>query len=255
MSYEIKTEVFEGPMDLLIHLIKKNEVDISDIPIGKITQQYMDYLYSLEQLDLEIASSFIVMAATLISIKVKMLLPQKKLQKDDEKAEEEIEEDPRAELVRRLIEYRKFKEAAKNLEGKEYERSFVYVCKSSSLEINRKYITTKNKDGLEAVHLHQAYLHLWESVVSNNEAVVIYREEIPVQEKIEEILHLLFTAEKKLSYSKLIIDPQNKHEKIVTFLALLELAKGKYIHLHQDDNFFEINITKSNQEGKTSVHG
>ena len=109
MTYKVKLDVFEGPLDLLLYLIQKEEVDIYDIPIAKITDQYLEYLELMKLLDLNIAGEFIVMAATLMHIKSKMLLPP------DQADEEKPEEDPRAELVRRLIEYKKFKEAASQL--------------------------------------------------------------------------------------------------------------------------------------------
>lgn len=109
MEYKVQLEFFEGPLDLLLHLIKKEEVDIYDIPVAKITEQYLEYIHSIQKLDLEVTSEFLVMAATLISIKSNMLLPQTK------KEEEEDGLDPREELVRHLIEYQKYKEAAQEL--------------------------------------------------------------------------------------------------------------------------------------------
>ena len=114
MSYKVKLEVFEGPLDLLLYLIKKEELDIYDIPIAKITDQYLEYLELMKLLDLNIAGEFLVMAATLIHIKSKLLLPP-----DEVQAEDAEEADPRAELVKRLLEYKKFKEAASELSSME----------------------------------------------------------------------------------------------------------------------------------------
>ena len=114
MTYKVKLEVFEGPLDLLLFLIKKEEVDIYDIPIAKITDQYLEYLELMQLLDLSIAGEFLVMAATLMHIKSKLLLPP-----DETEPESEEEQDPRAELVKRLLEYKKFKEAAAELSQKE----------------------------------------------------------------------------------------------------------------------------------------
>jgi len=117
MTYKVKLEVFEGPLDLLLYLIKKEEIDIYDIPIAKITDQYLEYLELMKLLDLNIAGEFLVMAATLIHIKSRMLLPPDQLE-----GEEKEEEDPRAELVRRLLEYKKFKEAATELSHMEKQQ-------------------------------------------------------------------------------------------------------------------------------------
>src|SRR5512142_1324585 len=121
MSYQIKLEIFEGPMDLLLHLIKKHEVDIYSIPIALITQQYLEYIELMKSLDMEIAGEFLVMASTLTHIKSRMLLPP------SENPEEEDGVDPRAELIRRLLEYKSFKEAASSLENKEETWSRVYT--------------------------------------------------------------------------------------------------------------------------------
>jgi segregation and condensation protein A len=121
MSYNFKLQVFEGPLDLLLHLIQKQEIDIYDIPVAEITDQYLSHLWAMEQLDLEVTSEFLVMAATLLSIKAKMLLPKPPLQ--DENAEETI--DPREELVLRLLEYKRYKEAAEKFRQMEKEQSRV----------------------------------------------------------------------------------------------------------------------------------
>ncbi len=120
MSYKVKLEVFEGPLDLLLYLIKKEEVNIYDIPIAKITDQYLEYLELMQLMDLDIAGEFLVMAATLMHIKSRMLLPPDQLE------EEEAEEDPRAELVRRLLEYKKFKEAASQLATMESQQKHFF---------------------------------------------------------------------------------------------------------------------------------
>ena len=120
MSYKVKLDVFEGPLDLLLYLIQKEEVDIYDIPIAKITDQYLEYLELMQLLDLDIAGEFLVMAATLMHIKSKMLLPP------DQTDQEDLEEDPRAELVRRLLEYKKFKEAASQLAAMESQHKHLF---------------------------------------------------------------------------------------------------------------------------------
>src|SRR5690606_27811042 len=118
LRYEVKLDSFEGPLDLLLHLINKYEIDIYDIPVAQITAQYMEYIHAMQELELNIASEYLVIAATLLEIKSKMLLPKQEVSLDDE-----YEEDPREELMNRLIEYRKFKDAATHLKGREMEQS------------------------------------------------------------------------------------------------------------------------------------
>ena len=132
-KYQIKLENFEGPLDLLLHLIEKNEIDIYDIPIAKITDQYITYIRDIEQLDLDSASEFLVLAATLLAIKAKMLLPK------PIKLLEEVEKDPREELVARLLEYKKFKEAAGLLKGRENEMHKVFLRKQDEEQLVNKF--------------------------------------------------------------------------------------------------------------------
>ncbi len=131
MEYNVKTEAFEGPLDLLLHLINRLEVDIYDIPMSQITEQYLHFVHAMQELELDVASEYLVMAATLLAIKSKMLLP-----KHEEELEEDVEmleEDPRDELVEKLIEYRKYKEAAQELKQKEEERVLMYTKPPSDL--------------------------------------------------------------------------------------------------------------------------
>lgn len=122
-AYQVKLEAFEGPLDLLLHLINKYEIDINDIPVAQITEQYMHYIHTMQKLDLNIASEYLVMAATLVAIKSQMLLPKQEI---DEEMDEYVE-DPREELMHRLIEYRKYKDAAEKLKQKEEESSHLFT--------------------------------------------------------------------------------------------------------------------------------
>src|SRR5690606_4106514 len=133
MQYNVKIDAFEGPLDLLLHLINRLEIDIYDIPVAEITEQYLFYIHTMKELQLDIASEYLVMAATLLAIKSKMLLPKH----EDEQLEDEIgmemEEDPRDELVERLVEYRKYKEAAEDLKELEQERGLMFTKPPSDL--------------------------------------------------------------------------------------------------------------------------
>src|SRR5690625_1244037 len=121
-TYEVKVDAFAGPLDLLLHLVNQLEIDIYDIPVAEITEQYMQYIHAMEKIELNIASEYLVMAATLLEIKSAMLLPKKEVALEDE-----YEEDPREQLIKRLIEYRKYKEAAEQLQKKELEENEIYT--------------------------------------------------------------------------------------------------------------------------------
>jgi len=243
MGYKVKLEVFEGPMDLLLHLIDQAEIDIYDIPISEITRQYIDYLFALEQLDLEIASSFLVMAATLLAIKVKMLLP--KTEKAHDESEEE--EDPRAALIRQLIAYRIYKKAASVLADEEKKQAGIVLC-MTHFPFIEKDMTDNGLKGIHLKDLIKAYANALASFQAVEVPIDIPREIIPIRKKIEEILRTIFTTNKGINYNNLIANPHSKHEKIVTLLAILELARSKHIKVHQDTNFYEITIYRNTKE-------
>ena len=180
-DYKIKLEVFEGPMALLMHLIEKNQLDIYDIPIAVVTEQYLAYLQALEEFNIDIASDFLLMAATLLQIKSRMLLP--KLPKIIEETDDEG--DPRQELVDRLLEYRKFKQMSTVMEDmmKERERFFTRLPQDFELEVPLPR-------GLKLDDLLAAFAAVWESSIDEYELVA--REEFSVQDKIYDIIHLLY---------------------------------------------------------------
>ena len=194
MSYKIKLEIFEGPLDLLLYLIKKEEVDIYDIPIAKITDQYLEYLEMMKLLDLDIAGEFIVMAATLMQIKSKMLLPP-----DETPQEELLEEDPRSELVKRLLEYKKFKEAADALAEKETLASRMYSRKSEEKEP----VEVEDSPFFEAsiFDLLTAFSKILKEVPKESFYKLV-KDEFTVSEKIHDIFHMLVN-EPKVYFSKL----------------------------------------------------
>ena len=133
MQYNVKIDAFEGPLDLLLHLINRLEIDIYDIPVSEMTEQYLLYIHAMKELQLDLASEFLVMAATLLAIKSKMLLPKHEEEMLDENFDIDLEEDPREELVERLIEYRKYKEAAGDLKSLEEERGLMFTKPPSDL--------------------------------------------------------------------------------------------------------------------------
>jgi segregation and condensation protein A len=239
-EYNIKLKVFEGPIALLLHLIEKDKLDIYDIPIAVVTEQYLAYIKALEEFNIEVASEFLVMAATLLQIKSRMLLP--KPPKVNELAEEEL--DPRQELVARLIEYRKYKELSCTLETmlKDRQRYFTRLPQ----EFDKQFTLP---EGLSLDHLLRAIAAVWESV--SPELALVTREEISVQDKMQDILHLLHKNGGQIEFSATLIRTGTRTEIIVAFLALLELMRLKRITIMQNYSFAPIQIIlKTDEEVK-----
>lgn len=237
-DYKVKLKVFEGPLDLLLYLIKKNEVNIYDIPIAEIAQQYLEYLDLMRELNLEVAGEFLVMAATLLYIKSKMLLPQEEVL-----LEEEIpEEDPREELVRRLLEYKKFKEAAMILREREQEVGEVFKRR---INLEEESIGFEEEfKGFEAsiFDLLSAFAKVLKNI-PKEEFKPYLEEEYTVEEKMDFILSLL--EQKGVIYFNNIWNRiRNRMEAVVLFLALLELIRLKKIMVRQIGLFGEMKIFK-----------
>jgi segregation and condensation protein A len=230
MGYAIKLERFEGPLDLLLHLIQRDEVDIYDIPIANITRQYLQYIELMRMLDLEIAGEFLVMAATLMRIKAKMLLPT-----PPPGEEEEI--DPRDELVQRLLEYRQFKEASETLRGREERRR---------LEYERGVLPDESEAGplplapATLFHLLDA-LNRVLSRLPQKSVMELQGEAYDIEEKIERI-HSRVVNGGRMSFATLLEECRSRLEMIVTFLALLELLKLHRLAAVQEETFGEIEL-------------
>lgn len=231
MSYKVKLEIFEGPLDLLLYLIKKEELNIYDIPITRITEQYLEYLDLMEELNLDIAGDFLVIAATLMQIKSKMLLPP-----DPEEAVID-ESDPRAELVKRLLEYKAFKEAADRLRGIEAERSGIFTRWGVEPIVG-------NSDGqifdVSLFDLLAAFSRILKDLPKQAFHEVL-KDEFTVAEKVEEICERLSRSH-TITFGALFRSAKNKMEAITTFLALLELVRLGQVRISQKDHFEEIEI-------------
>ncbi|HBY21342.1 MAG: hypothetical protein A2Y24_00875 [Clostridiales bacterium GWE2_32_10] len=235
MNINIKLETFEGPMDLLYHLIEKNKLDIKDIPIAEVTEQYMNYIANIDELDMDNVSEFMLMAATLLKIKSKMLLPKAK--------DEIVEEDPREELVQRLLEYKKYKEASENLITREEYSRILYKVKN---EIE-KYVTMKKihaEDVLVDITLDDI-TEAFKRILKANDMKIdnrrsefksIKKDLYTIEQKIDAIIERLKKVE-KLRFEELFEDDAEKNEKVVTFLALLELIKLRKVTIKQDRMF------------------
>lgn len=239
MKYNVKIDMFEGPLDLLLHLINRYEIDIYDIPVAEITEQYLNYIQAMKELQLDIASEYLVMAATLLSIKSKMLLPAQNNDLVDEELEVE-EEDPRDELMRRLIEYRKFKEAAKHLKEFEFERTQLYTRPRMDLS---HYAPEKIENPVSDVSLYDMLGALQKLFIKKSykqpRLTTIHRQEIPIETRMREIIHELTDGVDGRLFHELFPYPHKEHI-VVTFLAILELMKNNLIQCKQVGNFTDI---------------
>lgn len=236
MSYQVKIEIFEGPMDLLLHLIRKHEIDIYDIPIAIITQQYLEYLELMKSLDIEVAGDFLVMASTLTHIKSRMLLPPSENAESDEEGS-----DPRAELVQRLLEYKRFKDAAMSLEEREALWSRVYTRSPAAAPD----IPADDEPLLFDFHLFDL-LSALKDVMSRvpDAPFEITPESVSITDKISHILERLEESDGVL-FADLFVDSTSRMEVIVTFLALLELIKTRIVRALQVEQFGAIRLTKA----------
>ncbi len=229
--YSIKLPAFEGPLDLLLHLIKENKIDIYDIPIAIITHQYLQYIELMKELNLEIAGEFLVMAATLIQIKSRMLLPV-----DEEELPDDYE-DPRLELVQRLLEYQAFKEASFSLKEKHeswrdhYWREPLEGVKEEQEEAELELFD------LSLFDLITAFKKLLEKVPED--ALEISREKLTIKDKISLIVERLESAE-TIKFESLFTEDSTRTELVVTFIALLEVIRLGLARGYQDKEFGEI---------------
>ncbi|MFP4472403.1 MAG: segregation and condensation protein A [Candidatus Omnitrophota bacterium] len=240
MSYKLKLDVFEGPLDLLLYLIKKNDLDVRDIPIAEVTEQYLDYIEMMKMLDLEVVGEFLVMAATLIQIKSRMLLPP------DPSEEEEDEEDPRDDLVRRLEEYKVFKEIAEQLKVKEQERQKLYP------RLQDEGAAREMRDDAKEVYFEA---NLFDLITAFNSALKKFQEEpvyevekdeYTVEDKIHYILHTLL-QKTRLTINELFGRAGDKMEVIVTFMAVLELIRMKEVKVVQKRLFSDIDLVRNTE--------
>ena len=237
-DYKVKFEVFEGPLDLLLYLIKKEEVDIYDVNLTQLATQFLEYIEMMRLLDLEIAGEFLVMASTLMYIKSRELLP--KDQQVQVEGEEEGE-DPRWELIRQLVEYKKFKDAAAQLQRLETEQENVFPRMPCKPEFEEPPAARPNVSIFDLIAAVSSILNRF---AQRGEAREIFEDKWTVSEKIEHILATI-AERKQLRFSELFSDASNRVEVVVTFLALLELIRLKQILAVQDESFGDIELVKA----------
>lgn len=234
-DYPVRLINFEGPLDLLLHLIKKHEVNIYDIPISMITQQYLEYLDLMQEMNLDVAGEFLVMAATLIHIKSRMLLPR------PDPTQEDPEEDPREALVRRLLEHQRFKAAAELLHEKEIQRSAMWHRPDGRVaEVVGE--APEPEVEVDLFSLMAAFRQVLERMKARPK-VMLPPEQIPIETRIDQLLARLSETE-AAGFEELFADVQTRAGMIVTFLALLEMIRLKTIRVFQQGAFGPIRVYK-----------
>lgn len=243
MGIPVKLNVFEGPLDLLLHLIDKNKIDIYDIPIVEITDQYMEYIQDMEETDLGVMSEFMVMAATLLDIKCKMLLPK-------EINEEGEEEDPRAELVEKLLEYKMYKFMSYELKDKMDEAANVFFKKPTIPDDVLKYKEPVDPQELLAGMTLEKLNAIYKSIIRRQEDKIdpirskfgkIEKEEVSLSDKMLELREYA-KEHRRFSFRNLLEGQHSRIQVIVTFLSILELMKMGHIHAEQEELFDDISV-------------
>lgn len=246
VEMNFKVDAFEGPLDLLLHLIGQLEVDIYDIPMAEITDQYMEFVHTMQEMELDVASEYLVMAATLLAIKSKMLLPKQELEIDYDTLVEE--EDPRDALVEKLMEYKRFKEAAKELKEKEAERSFYFSKPPMDLA---EYDDGSNVAELD-VSLNDM-LNAFNKMLRRKKLnkplhTRITSQEISIDDRMDSVMEKLQKQQNhRLRFDELF-EEQTKEQLVVTFLALLELMKRKLVEIEQVASFADLYVLGKGEE-------
>ncbi len=235
MKYEIKINEFEGPLDLLLHLIKSSDMNIFDINLAVITNQYLDYIEAMEEMNLNVASEYLVMAAELIEIKSSILLPKPVIEEDS------YEEDPREALIERLLDYKKYKEVTSSFKELEEKRNQVYTKCPENLKAYTNYDidTMSNIDLSMLVEALNKFLERKEEEKPLHTTVTT--KEYSVKERSREIRSLLH-QKKKLSFNELFDIPRKDYV-IVTFLSILSMCKKSEIEIKQENNFDDIYLS------------
>ncbi|WP_339249919.1 segregation/condensation protein A [Sporosarcina sp. FSL W8-0480] len=248
MTYKVKLEAFEGPLDLLLHLINRLEIDIYDIPMAELTNQYIEHLHAMRVLQLDELSEYLVLAATLLEIKSKMLLPVHEGEALDDSSDFEMEEDPRDELVARLVEYKKYKEAAISLKESAEERSVHFTKLPEDLSQYGELTVPETEDKLSVFDLIGAFQKMLERKKLRAPLTAsIMRAEVSVSEKMDHIMIILERQGGSCAFDSLF-EEGDIEGLVVTFLSLLELMKRSDIVVLQDSNFGKMTVSTGKEE-------
>jgi len=249
VAYRFQLQLFEGPLDLLLHLVEKSEIDLYDIPMAEITSQYLDYLKTMQQLDLEVTTEFLVMAATLIRIKSQMLLPL------PPKTETELPEDPREELVVKIMEYKRYKAAAQVLESRHEEAALKYLHPTDLEAYALTYGQVDPLDGVELKDLLEAYRRVLGRAPQKrkNRLPQLSQRSYTVNEQMVMVLNKIASHPAGLDFNELFTPGAGVLEVVVTFQALLELIYRQKVSISQAEPFGQIRIYLKNRSGKGEV--
>lgn len=242
MSYKVEIPEFEGPLDLLLHLIKQENIDIKEIEIDKITKQYLDYINIMEELNLNIASEYLIMAAELIEIKSASLLPKTQIEDD------EFEEDPKQSLINRLLEYEQYKKISDNFKELEEYRQKFFMKEPSNLAYLEVNDNSNSNEDLELL-LQAFYKFIEQKKLDKPLKTKITNKEYSIEKRCVEIKHLL-KNKSVLTFNELF-NIRTKQYVVITFLAILSMTKNQEIELKQDENFKNIIIKE--KDGKNEL--
>lgn len=239
-SYQVKIDAFEGPLDLLLHLIGEYKIDIYDIPVAEITKQYMNYIHTMKQLELNIASEYLVMAASLLALKSEMLLPKKEIPED----QDDYEEDPREELMNRLIEYRKYKNAAQELQDKEIADNRIYTRAPTIFE-EHEIPSDMVRGDLSVYDMLGALNKMFERKEWDQPLhTTVVRTEISIEKRMNQVMSIVEKSSAGIMFDDLFVYKTRSHI-VITFMALLELMKNDKIYCEQKDNFDSLYLFNS----------
>ncbi|MDD4564049.1 MAG: segregation/condensation protein A [Eubacteriales bacterium] len=247
MSYKVKLDIFEGPFDLLVYLIENARMSIYDIQISEITDQYLRYLQQMQSLNINVATEFMVLAAALIEIKSKMLLPRMK--KD---GEEIIEEDPRTELVQRILEYKRFKTAAELLEQQEeYNQKVFEKPKEDLIQFTKGTEEYLNLDLKQFVKTFNLFLRKKKNLEDMQKSYSrVERQKVTVESKMDHIKGIFrIKAKRRLDFKELLAPQSSKSDVVITFISVLEMMRQKSMTAKQNTNFGEITLSLKDKDG------
>jgi segregation and condensation protein A len=251
MECTVKVEIFEGPLDLLLHLIRKNEIDIYDIPMALITQQYLEYLGWMQSLDLDIASDYLVMAATLVHIKSRMILPTTSVGGEGGEESDELE-DPRAELVKRLLEYQKYKEAAGQLGSQLILERDVFVHPTEKQDVEDGLEEAALFEEADLFHLLEAFRRIMSARQWDGLSMQVELERVSLADRIREISEALEENPRGLRFEALFPLECSRMDLVITFLALLEMIKMRMIRAYQTAAYGTIHVMRAASESSSA---
>lgn len=247
MEYQVKIDAFEGPLDLLLHLVNRLEIDIYNISVSQITDQYIAFIHEMQELQLDVAGDYLVMAATLLQMKSKMLLPRPEEVFDEDEYADAMLEDPREELIRRLVEYKKYKIVSEKLAERESRWQQVYAKAPVPLGEPKKVRPLADSSVYNMLSALQKLVRRKMLTVPRN--TKIHRQEISIQDRMDEIMKMLIHRRRKTTFYDLYVKAGPEREQVVTtFLAVLELMKKRMVTCEQEGNFANILIHPMQEE-------